>query len=422
MADPAAPPRTMAPAAFPRPWSRPRRDVVRRQRLLAEDGCLVFVGESGVRSWTAGPDGEIVDAVVADHRWFAEQGIPGLLQLRSRPGDVVASVPLALWTPDVDDRPMGLDHLLAASGLGDVLQQLGVPVRTSRSGGRAGERDVPDLGTVLAPIGADPSQMWFQPRLLALALVAIALVGTILSGDARVSWLLAATVVLAALVDQGPRWLASRRERLSALSGVLAELTPNPAVAVPRGFLRSRVRVTPDAIVLENAHGQERWLPRHGTHGVTALALVGEGVGEEGAATVEFRTSRDHARAVLQYVEWFGHGGRAQLEDFAARAGLVLTTRPRPPSRPAAPTAFAATAAAAPLPVALIGTRPSNTYQIAALAGLAVIVNLSPPVGNPGPAVLAGVVAFWMLAVILVETGRRSRERRLVQPVGTNSA
>ena len=43
--------------------------------------------------------------------------------------------------------------------------------------------------------------MWFLPRLLALALVAIALVGTILSGDTRVSWLLAAALVVAALMD-----------------------------------------------------------------------------------------------------------------------------------------------------------------------------------------------------------------------------
>lgn len=160
MADPAAPPRTMAPAAFPRPWSRPRRDVVRRQRLLAEDGRLVLLGESGVRSWTAGPDGEIVDAVVTDHRWFAEQGIPGLLQLRSRSGDVVASVPLALWTPDVDDRPMGLDHLLAASGLGDLLQQLGVPVRTSRSSGRATGGHGPGRGHGLT---AEPPAAGLRP-------------------------------------------------------------------------------------------------------------------------------------------------------------------------------------------------------------------------------------------------------------------
>jgi hypothetical protein len=107
-------------------------------------------------------------------------------------------------------------------------------------------------------------------------------------------------------------------------------LTPSPAAGATRRFLRkASVRVLPDAVVLTNTLGEERWLGRAGGHGVARLVrLVAPATGKPVA--VEMQDRNGEARVLLPWKHWFtGRQGQARWAELTTALAVPVVERKR---------------------------------------------------------------------------------------------
>lgn len=340
-------------AVVVRPAARgfPEVDVVRRARLVAQEGSLVFRDALGRRrTWSGGPHGELVDALYVDlgtlcasdpsvrfDEVLGESRL-GFVDLRTRDETSVLRIPLEAWTPEARDGVTSADAL-RRSGVAALLTALRLPVRHVRRVEDAAFRPVLDevlrrphrpRVTRLDP-GRGVGLHWLVLRLLCVLPVVVGLLlGTAIPDQSGV-WFLCAGVFLAlcGALDLWRYAVNIRRDRRS--TSVLtpeAVLPAHPGVPVPAAFVdRACLRLEEDDIVVVDQLGTERWLPRSGPDAVREIAVVhATGFPQR----VELRTVHGLRRAVLPWDSWFaGPCGMEDLQAWGERAGLVVDPHAR---------------------------------------------------------------------------------------------
>lgn len=390
--------RTGAPEpAWPaaRPW--PDRTLVRDVRLTAEPGRLVLTRAGRpVRSLTVGPGAEVVAAVHLGGPLLADvaPGSLGAIDLLGPDGRRVARLGLGEWVPEAVELSRA-GEALRRSGLRPVLEHAGLALRPVAPSEFAAAVDaVPDP---LLPGGRLPwAYTVLRSVAILLALVTV-LVGMVTQGAP--GWL-TLTAALALFVSTGTAlalWLvAGVRDRSGAGSGPV--LVPQPAVPVTRRFLRTaRLRLEPEAVVVRDALGRERRLPRTGPEAVTSVVVVRAGTAR---AQVELRTDAGLPRASLPAELWTGQGTDA-LAGACAAAGLAFDPAGAPAGRPAAEEQAARAAFSLPDRTGVRrATWPSGVPGSAAVwqtAAFAVFLLISTIVGDP-PAGVRGLL--WITIVL----------------------
>jgi hypothetical protein len=334
------------PALRPMDARFPDRHAARRARVyLARDsaGTAIVVRDprGRERRIPAGPGGA-ARVVLAGPAASGE--LLGSLDLQGADGQVIARFPRLFWQPESMTDESVHQAGEAADDLAAFAAATGLPV--SRDSGHRGaphpENAVPPRrggAPVVAYRTALPA--WFVAARAVLAAAAAGLLIALAfeasrglaphaaaSGSYQALALACAAAVLAQPLLAGALFARSwRLDRASAraLPEPPAALSPHPAGAVSRRFLRTAsLRLFPGDLVATEEGGEERWLPRSGPTGVTALVRVRvRGKPDR----LELRTADGHPRAVLPWHDWLaGDGGEQALASFAEAAGLPLTT------------------------------------------------------------------------------------------------
>jgi hypothetical protein len=203
---------------------------------------------------------------------------------------------------------------LDRTGLRDVVATLGIPLQDeSHPAGSVESRR--DESRVDLAVDADLPRWHSWVRGLGLFgwLVAV-----VIAFSADLVWAMpvaACALLLIPVSDGIVRGAAWWRNRTTGVFAEALVFRPSPTGRVTRRFLRTAsVRVLPGDVVLTNTVGEERWLGRTGTHGVSELVrLVAPATAEPLA--VEFRDRRGEARALLPWKHWFA--GDQGLADWA---------------------------------------------------------------------------------------------------------
>jgi hypothetical protein len=271
----------------------------------------------------------------------------GSLDLIGGDGQVIARFPRLSWQPEslLDESVHQAGE--AADDLAAFAAATGLPV--SRDSGHhgaapqqpAGRRRgrTPGGGPAVTYRAALPA--WFLTARAAAAAAAAGLLIALAFGASRglaahaavtgtyqALALACAAAVLAQPLLAGVLFArAWQLDRASAraLPAPSAALSPHPAGEVSRRFLRTAsLRLFPGDLVATEEGGEERWLPRSGPTGVTALVRV---MVRGRPDRLELRTADGRPRAVLPWHDWFaGAGGEQALAGFAAAAGMPLTS------------------------------------------------------------------------------------------------
>ena len=311
-----------------RPW--PDRALVRETRLVAEPGRLV-VTRAGrpVRVLTVGPGAEVAEAVHLGGtrlRNVARMSL-GAVDLLAADGRRVARLDLRDWVPEALELTRS-GEALRRSGLLALLEHAGLGLRPVTAAEFPAALDA--WTRSLLPTRRLP---WAYTVLRSTAVVlAAVLLMTPLATPEPPAWLwLAGTLglLLSTVTALGLWAVAAVENRPVAAEGPV--LTPEPAVPVTRRFLRTaRLRLEPEVVVVVDALGRERRLPRTGPAAVTSVAVVRAGTTP---AQVELRTDDGAPRATLPADCWSGRG-TAALQEACAAAGLPLDRNAAPSRRP----------------------------------------------------------------------------------------
>ena len=323
-----------APApAVPSARGLPERALVRALRLEAAPGELRLVrGGRVLQRLTVGPTAQVAAARSLGGPLLGDvaPGSLGAVDLAAPDGAVVVRLPVRDWVPEAEELTRPADAL-RRSGLPALLEHAGL-----------GLRPVPP-SEFAAAVEQRPRR-WPSPArvpvaytVLRSAAIAVATVTLVLAfPGAAPRWLAWTAVIglLASTVVAGALWLvALGRDR--APRDDVPTLLPHPAGPVSRRFLRrARLRVEPAAVVVVDALGRERRLPRGGPFGVTSAVVVRVGTP---AAQLELRTDDGLPRATLPVAHWCaGEPGRRALARVCAEAGLTLDEQGPPADRPPA--------------------------------------------------------------------------------------
>ncbi|MFJ5729994.1 hypothetical protein [Streptomyces paradoxus] len=310
--------------------------VVRRARLYVEGRTLVLrdgrlrerryaVGADGIQHAAFFPPGDLWETVQKRpmERW-------GVLTFRGEGERDILRVPLAAWLPEagvVGAMDLGPSKCLDRTGLRDLVATLGIPLEE-------GSKPVGSVGALVDSRGSRPDRAahadlprwhswarglgmfgWFTAVVIAFA--------------AHLVWAMpiAAFALLLIPASDGIVRISAwwRNRRSDPFAGALV-LTPSPETGATRRFLRkASVRVLPDAVVLTNTLGEERWLGRAGGHGVVRLVrVVAPATGMPLA--VEIQDRNGEARALLPWEHWFAgrHGPDRWAELVTALAVPVV--------------------------------------------------------------------------------------------------
>lgn len=291
------------------------------------DGALVVDHPDGRVERRAEP-GAITKVVLA--RDPAEVGVPaaryavGLLPADEHgvlvflTGDrPVLAVRLAEWIPS----PADFDGRTAreVSGANAVAAALDLPIEPANAS---------------APVAGDARRALVSPH-PAAPRRAMVVIGA--SAAAVVAWLVASAVhrytggerhaafgLLGALGSLGltGTWLVLRTRashRLPQPPG--HEVRPAPAEPVPRGFLRSRLFVSPDWVVIVDALGREAWLPGPALGGTVAAAVT--------STAIVLDDEHGNGLAALPRVYWAGDPeSERALRTTLERVGVVVRDEP----------------------------------------------------------------------------------------------
>jgi hypothetical protein len=324
--------RTGAPwPAWPsaRPW--PGRALVRDVRLVAEPGRLVLVRAGRpVRTLTVGPGAEVEQAVHLGGPLLKDVAPMslGAIDLLAADGRRVARLDLRDWVPEALELSRA-GEALRRSGLRPLLEHAGLALRPIAPSEFAAAVDA--LPDSLLPGGRLP---WAYTVLRSAAIVLAVVTVLVARATQEAPGWLSLTAALTLLASTGTAlalWVvAGLRDRAGRASGPV--LVPRFSAPVTRRFLRTaRLRLEPEAVVVVDALGRERRLPRTGPEAVTSVAVVRSGTAR---AQVELRSNSGLARATLPADRWIG-AGTSELVEACAAAGLPLDTVAAPASRPA---------------------------------------------------------------------------------------
>ena len=322
------PPEPARPAAAG-PSQRAR---VRDTRLEAAPGRLSLTrGGRPIRSLTVGAEGDVATAADLGGPVFADV-VPhslGAVDLLAPDGSRVARIELGDWVPEADELTRHREAL-GRSGLAELLEQAGIPVRP-----------VPP-SELAAAVTASPPRLTPWRRLpwaytvlrSAAAVVAVvALIWAILGDEPPVGlWTAAALGLLLSTLVAAGLWAAALLTGRDPGAGA-PTLRPRPSAPATRRFRRTaQLRLEPDDVVVVDGLGRERRLPRGGSRGVTTAAVVRPGTP---SAQLELRTADGTPRATLPWPFWFGaDGADAALERACGDAGLRLDRSAAPARRP----------------------------------------------------------------------------------------
>jgi hypothetical protein len=326
----------------PAPAAGRGRAVVRRRRLVVEEGSLVLTTEDGRREVLAGP-GEVVSATwVPEVEGRPEAVVRETLELVRRDAPTLA-LPLDDWL-GADDRvvpaqpdgsavrPLDATGSVAMriSGAAAVAASLGVTVGSGKELARGADEvaagaQVPWWIRLLV-------HAWIVPAVSALAL-GVAEVG---SAGLVVGLLVAMGVLV--LVSLSTSLLAQARLRrdLRQVELPVPPVRPDPEAAASRAHVRhALVSAGRDWLVVRDEHGRESWTPGPGLGGVRTVRVRG--------AWLAFENDQGEA---LQRIWWPAWGDVRQrdhcLHQMATQHYAVLhddgpePTGPlwRPPPRP----------------------------------------------------------------------------------------
>lgn len=340
----------------------PRRYSARRARVYIDHGAggaaIVIRDPRGrERRIPAGPGGASRVVLEPAGALPGFYGVRSSIALVADSGQVLARLPMVYWRPESvgdgsvtlagrlpDDAaafaaatglPVTEDHQVKASGSTEHLD----PAERARRADRAERAAARQLGVVTFQM-ALPAWFLAARALLALAWAGpwVVLTFEIVLGGTKASHGLAAgtyqalALICAAAALAQPLlagalmarawWLDRGSGR--PLRAPAAALAPHPARPVTRRFLRiASLRLLPADLVVTDADGAERWLPRSGPVAVTALARI---TVRGRPDRLELRTAEGRPRAVLPWHDWFGGpGGEQELAGFANAAGLPVT-------------------------------------------------------------------------------------------------
>lgn len=301
----------MAPA----PATDRGRPVVRRRRLVVEDGLLVLQCEDGRREVLARP-GEVVAATwVPEVAGRPEARVRETLELSLRDGAVLA-VPLDDWL-GTDWHPLPVDDggravvpldasgstALRVSGASAMVTALGLRVSTARAlTPRA--RGVP-AGGRLPMWSRVVLWAWVLPALLFFVLlIAPPFSDPSLDGQAlRASLVLLGIALLAGLATGQALQLAAERD-LDRVDLPATPWRPEPTVPASRAHVRvALLSAGRDWLVGREENGRETWLPGPALGGVVTARTVGSWLAFD-----------DAAGATLHRVFWPAWGDRPRLE------------------------------------------------------------------------------------------------------------
>jgi hypothetical protein len=317
-----------------RPAARgiPQRDVVRRVRLAAGPQRLALVRDGRVlREFSVGADGHVATAEHLGGPSLAEVAPHslGAVDLLAPDGSRVSRIEVGDWVPEADEltRPR---EALERSGIAELLQQAGIPVRPVPPSELAA---VLTASTPLLTPWRRLPVAYTVLRAVAAVLAVVALLWAILGQEPPVAlWTAAASGLLLSTLAAAGLWASALLAGRDPGAGAPV-LRPRPVVPSTRRFRRTaQLRLEPEDVVVVDGLGRERRLPRGGSRGVTGAAVVRPGTP---SAQLELRTADGTPRATLPWPLWFGaDGADAGLERACADAGLRLDRSAAPARRP----------------------------------------------------------------------------------------
>ncbi|WP_225643243.1 hypothetical protein [Streptomyces werraensis] len=339
-ADGLTPPQTTEePVVRPAGMPPHNTHVVRRSRLFAGGHDLVLrdarlrehrfpVGEDGIRRAVHFLPGDLWETVRRSpgDRW-------GVLVFQGTDGDDLLRVPLAAWLPEaelVGVLELSPAQCLRRTGLEALVTRLGIPLEVRdapwdpaarEEGGRRGRQVI-----WAEHRGLPRWHSWVRAAGMLGWLVA--LMAAFAGGPSWTRPVAAGALLMlpgADVVVRVSGWW--RRRRCDAFTGA-ESVKPSPRAgnAVTERFLRTAaVRVLPGEIVLTNTVGEERWLARHGDHGVARLLRL-IAPESECPLAVEFRDTDGEARALLPWGPWFaGPQGEDRWKKLVRAVGVPVS-------------------------------------------------------------------------------------------------
>ncbi|RBY76934.1 hypothetical protein DQ239_12145 [Blastococcus sp. TF02-09] len=317
-----------------RPAARgiPQRDVVRTVRLVAEPQRLALERDGRVlREFSVGADGDVATAAHLGGPVFADVAPHslGAVDLLAPDGSRVARIELADWVPEADELTRHREAL-ERSGVADLIEQAGIPVRP-----------VP-ASELAAAVTASPPPLSAWRRLpvaytvvrsAAVVVATVALIWAIFDDEPPVGlWTAAALGLLLSTLVAAGLWASALLTGRDTGAGAVT-VRPRPVGSTTRRFRRTaQLRLEAQDVVVVDGLGRERRLPRGGPRGVTTAAVVRPGTP---SAQLELRTADGTPRATLPWPIWFGaDGADTALEQACADAGLLLDRSAAPARRP----------------------------------------------------------------------------------------
>ncbi|MER5973404.1 hypothetical protein ABT112_27370 [Streptomyces sp. NPDC002055] len=320
-----------------RPFAQrtPNLDTVRISRIYWDGSSLVFrTPEGNEKRYPAGGAG-ISRAVHIElpgedaFKRLRPAGDWGVVEFQNAEGARLFRLPLMEWLPEAPmpgSRPNKGGDLLELTGLSALLKEAGIPLRTVT------DLDDPVLSNSVRGPDTDAYigrtlPVWHSVlRGAALAIWFAFIICAMVWKDSApwLSTVAATAFVLPPLSELGLQWAARRRERITFPAAV-AMLRPSPASgigATQRFCTTSAIRIQASDIVIVNSLGQERWLPRAGSHAPTRLVRI---VSRERRTPigVELRTKAGRVRAALPWAPWFGGPeGELRWTEFSSAVGV----------------------------------------------------------------------------------------------------
>ncbi|MFE9686009.1 hypothetical protein [Streptomyces sp. NPDC006285] len=306
---------------------RDGKDLVLRDRHLRErrypcgDGGIiraVFVPPPGGQTQSKGS--------FTDRR--------GVVSFEGGDGRPILRVPLAEWLPEaglVGLMSLSPSACLERSGLRRLVTDAGIPLQEGT------EPEQPEKDRSGSPDRAVNPDLpvwhgWARGLGILVWFVFFLVFPLTDNGNAWTAVVAAAGLFLVPGSDLAVRFKLSRarHDDLLAHAAVVVP-APEAGADVTRRFLdTTAVRVMPKDVVLTNTLGEERWIPRGGTCGVTRLVRLTDPA--TGAVLgVEFRDGANAPRALLPWRWWFAgpHGSETWSRLVSALAAPVSDEKVR---------------------------------------------------------------------------------------------
>jgi hypothetical protein len=283
---------------------RDGKDLILRDRRMRE------------RRYPCGDDGIVRAAFVPppDRQPQAKGSFAdrwGVVAFKGGDGRTILRVPLAEWLPEaglVGLMSLSPSECLDRTGLRRLVADLGIPLEESAESQEHPEGDASGASDRAVHRDLPAWHNWARGLGILVWFVFFLVVPMTGNGNEWTALAAATGLFLVPGADLAVRlllWSRARRDTSLAHAEVVVP-APEATADVTRRFrATAAVRVMPRDVVLTNTLGEERWIPRGGSCGVTRLVRLTDPA--SGAVLgVEFRDGANEARALLPWRWWFG--------------------------------------------------------------------------------------------------------------------